>query len=194
MPETDLLPLVSCENTEASSSNQNPEQVDLKPGKFQLPQSLQIFLNLSESHENSFSLSDVNHALLKKASQMWGSLPAPPAFASEYPIKDGALQLNSAAHSSSSVHVTAGMIRIRNLTLRSSRIEWSIGKNGELNIVLSFGVSQDHVTLTPASADTHGLLSNKMPPILSWCWVLLVVLWILVLSVSPKIGASIYSR
>ncbi|KAK4757998.1 hypothetical protein SAY87_019299 [Trapa incisa] len=168
MPETDMLPSVSQENNEASSSNKNPMEEHHKP--------------------------DFQHNFIKKASQRWGSFPAPPAFASEYPIKEGALQLNSAAHASSSVHVTAGMIRIRSLTLRSSSVEWSIGKNGELNIVLSFGISQDDVTLFPAPGNTPGLLSNKRPPILSWFRFFLVVLWILALSATPKIGASIYSR
>lgn len=141
-----------------------------------------------------YSLAGFKHALFNKTSHMWGSLPAPPAFASEHPIKDAALRLNSAAHSSSSVHVTAGMMRIRSFTLSSSGVEWSVGKNGELNIVLSFGISHDGATLAPSSAYTPGLLSSKMPSIGSWCWVVLLVLWILVLSVCPKMGVAIYSR
>ncbi|PKI74553.1 hypothetical protein CRG98_004880, partial [Punica granatum] len=167
MSGTNLNASVSHEN-EASSSKQNSEPEDLKP--------------------------DFKHTFLKQASHMLGSFPAPPAFASEYPIKDAALRLNSAAHASSSVHVTAGMIRIRSLTLSSSGIEWSVGKNGELNIVLSFGISQDDVTVSPASAITPGLLSSKMPSLVSWSWVVFLVFWIFVLSVSVKVGMLVCSR
>lgn len=135
---------------------------------------------------------DFKHAFLKQASHMLGGFPAPPAFASGYPLKDAALRLNSAGHASSSVHVTAGMIRIRSVTLSSSGIEWSVGKNGELNMVLSFGISQDDIILSPSSAYTPGLLSSKMHPIISWSWAFLVFYWILILYVSVKNGVAVY--
>lgn len=139
------------------------------------------------------SCADFKHAFLKPANHMLGGFPAPPAFVSEYPIKDGALRLNSAAHSSSSVHVTAGMIRIRSVTLSCGGIGWSLGKNGELDVILSIEMSRDDILLTPAYAYTPRLLSNKMSSVIWWCWVLLVF-WILVLSASVKVGLSVRSR
>lgn len=120
---------------------------------------------------------------------MLGSFPAPPAFAAEFPAKNAALHLNSAAQPSSSAHVTAGMIRIRNMNLVGSGMDWSVGKNGELNIVLSFGMSQADV-----SPINSGLLSRKTPSLVSWSWCFFLFFWIILLSVSVKVGTSIYSR
>lgn len=132
--------------------------------------------------------SSIKYPFMKAASQMLGSFPAPPAFAAEFPVKDAALHLNSAAQPSSSVHVTAGMIRIRNMNLVGSGMDWSIGKNGELNIVLSFGMSQADISPTDS-----GLRSRKTPSVASWTWCFLFF-WIILLSVGVKVGTSIYSR
>ncbi|XP_030440262.1 NAC domain-containing protein 78-like [Syzygium oleosum] len=129
------------------------------------------------------------YPLMKAASQMLGSFPAPPAFAAEFPVKNVALHLNSAAQPSSSAHVTAGMIRIRNMNLVGSGMDWSVGKNGELNIVLSFGMSQADV-----SPINSGLLSRKTPSVVSWSWCFFLFFWIILISVSVKVGTSIYSR
>ncbi|KAK2969057.1 hypothetical protein RJ640_021096, partial [Escallonia rubra] len=79
---------------------------------------------------------------VKQANRMLGNIPAPPAYASEFPSKDAMLQLNSASQSSSAVHVTAGVIQIRNMSLTDGGVDWSFGKHGCLNIVLSFGLSR----------------------------------------------------
>lgn len=55
MPETGVHPLVSQEDNEASSSNQKPEPKDLKPGKFQLLQSLLVSLILVKDSWKIFS-------------------------------------------------------------------------------------------------------------------------------------------
>ncbi|KAH7517691.1 hypothetical protein FEM48_Zijuj09G0091300 [Ziziphus jujuba var. spinosa] len=102
----------------------------------------------------SFS-ADMKSSFIKRASHMLGSIPTPPAFASEFPTKEAALQLNSAAKSSSSVHVTAGMIRIRNMTLIGSGMDLSFGKNEDVNLVLSFGVLHaDANSITLKQVDT----------------------------------------
>ncbi|KAK6136131.1 hypothetical protein DH2020_030104 [Rehmannia glutinosa] len=88
----------------------------------------------SANHE-----SDVQYPFVKKASQMLGSIPAPSAFAAEFPSKDAIRRLNSLSQPSSSVHVTAGMIQIRNLTADGNG---GLGKPENLNIVLSFGFSR----------------------------------------------------
>ncbi|KAJ8528503.1 hypothetical protein K7X08_022195 [Anisodus acutangulus] len=66
----------------------------------------------------------------------------PHAFALEFPTKDAALRLNSMSHSSSSVHVSAGLIQIRNKTVGDDGTDWSLGKHDYYNFILSFGLSR----------------------------------------------------
>ncbi|KAK3228363.1 hypothetical protein Dsin_000244 [Dipteronia sinensis] len=154
-------------NDDASSSNHKPET-----SKFE---------------------SDVKYPFLKQASQMLGGIHAPPAFASEFPTKEAALRLNSMAQASSSVHVTAGMIRIRNVTLTGTGMDWSFGKNGDVNIVLSFDVSQSDASptnLVPVSS----YLSGKTGSLVLRSLFLLMFFWVLILSVSFKMGSYIYTK
>nr|GMC77307.1 NAC domain-containing protein 78-like [Ipomoea batatas] len=122
--------------------------------------------------------SDFQHPFIKQASQMLGNIPAPPAFASEFP-KDAALRLNAATQASSSVHVTAGLIQISDLTLGS--------KHGNYNIILSFDFSQG--AQSPASLEPIG--HGKM---LSGGWFYFLLFWVLILSISFKVGTFIYAR
>ena len=126
---------------------------------------------------------------MKAASHMLDSFPAPPAFAAEFPVKDAALRLNSVAQSSSSVHVTAQMIRIPSVNLSGTGMDGSVGKSGELNIILSFRMSQGDVSPT-----NTGLLSGKMGTLVSWSWFFLLFFWVILLSISVRIGTSIYTR
>ncbi|XP_010543581.1 PREDICTED: NAC domain-containing protein 78-like [Tarenaya hassleriana] len=129
--------------------------------------------------------SDSKYPFLKKASHMLGGIPAPPAFASEFPTKDAAIRLHSAAQSSGSVHVTAGMIRISSMTVaEGSGMDWSYGKNGNLNVVFSLGLVQ--------GADTG--LSGKTGATLSRAMLILVCFWVLILSVSFKVGTIVSAR
>ncbi|KAL5733593.1 hypothetical protein ACOSQ2_033285 [Xanthoceras sorbifolium] len=146
-----------------------------------------------QKQETSTFESDVKHPFLKQASQMLGGIHAPPAFASEFPTKDAALRLNSMAQASSSVHVTAGMIRIRNVTLTGTGVDWSFGKNGDVNIILSFDVSQSDAspaTLVPVSSSLY----SKTGSVVSRSLFLLMCFWVLILSVSIKIGSYIYTK
>lgn len=140
------------------------------------------------------SESDVKYPFLKQASQMLGSIAAAPAFASEFPTKDAALRLNSLAHPSSSVHVTAGMIRIRNITLSGAGLDWSVGKNGDMNIVFSFDLSQNVISPSSASFVPAGnIYSGKTGSVVSRSlW--LLVFWIIILSVSFKIGSCVFAK
>ncbi|KAK0592279.1 hypothetical protein LWI29_016436 [Acer saccharum] len=154
-------------NDDASSSKQKPET-----SKFE---------------------SDVKYPFLKQASQMLGGIHAPPAFASEFPTKEAALRLNSMAQASSSVHVTAGMIRIRDVTLTGTGMDWSFGKNGDVNIVLSFDVSQSNASpanLVPVSSYLFGKTGSLVPRSLFS----LMFFWVLILSASFKIGSYIYTK
>ncbi|XP_048232189.1 NAC domain-containing protein 78 [Ricinus communis] len=136
--------------------------------------------------------SDIKYPFMKQASHMLGSIPAPPAFASEFPLKGTALQLNGAP-SSSSIRVTAGMIRIESITFGSDGMDWSFGKNGNVNIVLSFVMSQGNVS--PAgSAPAGNSFSGKTWSLVSRGWFFLMFFWVLILSVSYKIGTYISTK
>ncbi|GKV34218.1 hypothetical protein SLEP1_g42611 [Rubroshorea leprosula] len=133
---------------------------------------------------------DVNYPFIKKASHMLGSFPAPPALASEFPTKDMALQLNAATQSSSSFHVTTGMIRITNMTLSGNG---SLGKNGNANIVVSFGLLQDAVNPS-GILPIANLLSGKTGSMMSRLWLFLTFFWVLILPLSFKIGTHINAK
>lgn len=134
--------------------------------------------------------SDVKYPFLKQASQVLSNIPAPPAFACEFPTKDAALRLNTVAESSGSVHVTAGMIRITNMTLAGNQMAWSFNKNGDINIVFSLGLSQENAGLVPMA----NVLSDKPGSIGSRGLLFLMFFWVLILSVSFKVGTCVYSR
>ncbi|GKU91639.1 hypothetical protein SLEP1_g5484 [Rubroshorea leprosula] len=146
-------------NNHASSSKQNPEATLF--GK------------------------DTNYPFIRKASHMLGSFPAPPAFASEFPTKDAALRLNAAAQSSSPIHFTAGMLRVTNMTLSGNE---SFGKNGNVNVVVSFGSLQDG--LLPMA----NLFSGKTGSMVSRGWLFLIFFSVLILSLSFKIGTHMYAK
>ena len=133
------------------------------------------------------SLADFKYQFSKQAGKMLGSIPAPPAFAAEFPTKDAALQLNSGAQSSSSVHVTAAMIRIRNLNLDGNGADWSFGKNGNADFILA--------DVSPASVvPMDGMLSGKTASMVSKGLFFYLFIWVLIISVSFKVGSHIYSR
>lgn len=138
--------------------------------------------------------SDIPYPFIKQASyQLLGGIPAPFASASDAPTKDVALRLNSAIQSSSSVHLTAGMIQIRDTTLSGNGVDWSYGKSGNINFMLSFGLPQGEMnsaSLEPIAS----LMPGKAGPVISRAGFYLIFIWVLILSVSYKIGTCICSR
>ncbi|KAG6383395.1 hypothetical protein SASPL_156852 [Salvia splendens] len=96
----------------------------------------------SDKLDSSTYESDFKYPFLKQASQMLGSMPAPPALAAEFPSKGAVHRLNSLSQPSTSVHVTAGMIQIRNLSADGNGVDKLLSKPTSLNIVLSFGYSR----------------------------------------------------
>ncbi|KAG2310205.1 hypothetical protein Bca4012_024707 [Brassica carinata] len=151
------------ENGEGSSSRQDADVTDLDSGS--------------------------KYPFLKKASHLCGSISAPPSFASsQFQTKDAAIRLH-AAQSSGSVHVTAGMIRISNMTTLSadSSMGWSYDKNGNLNVVLSFGVVQQDDEMSSSRVKTGGITATRAV-------LIFMCFWILLLSVSFKIGTIVSAR
>ncbi|XP_059628377.1 NAC domain-containing protein 78-like [Cornus florida] len=130
--------------------------------------------------------------LFNQASRMLGSIPAPPAYASEFPTKNAILQLNAPSQSSSSVHFTAGMIHLRNLNLSGIGTNLTFDKLGNVNVVLSLGLSYTNVN--SASLEPMASISNKDRLAMSRGWFYLIVfMWVLILLISFKIGSYIYS-
>ncbi|KAG7554082.1 NAC domain [Arabidopsis suecica] len=148
-----------------------------------------------ESGEGSSSKQDADvkdfdsaskYPFLKKTSHMLGAIPTPSSFASQFQTKDAAMRLH-AAQSSGSVHVTAGMIRISNMTLAAdSGMGWSYDKNGNLNVVLSFGVVQRDDALSASGSKTETTATRAM--------LVFMCLWVLLLSVSFKIVTMVSAR
>ena len=107
----------------------------------------------------------------------------PPSFASQFQTKDAAIRLH-AAQSSGSVHVTAGMIRISNMTPAvDSDMGWAYDKSGDLNVVLSFGLVQRD----DAMSKTGGISATR-------AMLIFLCLWVLLLSVSFKIVTMVSAR
>ncbi|CAN7120883.1 unnamed protein product [Brassica rapa subsp. narinosa] len=159
----------------------NQEGLDHKSS----PEELEEVVDKKGSGEGSSSKQDADvtdfdsaskHPFLKKASHMF----APPSFtSSQFQTKDAAIRLH-AAQSSGSVHVTAGMIRISNMTTLAadSSMGWSYDKNGNLNVVLSLGLLQNK---------TGGITATR-------AMFIFMCFWILVLYVSFKIGTIVSAR
>uniref|UniRef100_A0A1J3IIF9 NAC domain-containing protein 78 n=1 Tax=Noccaea caerulescens TaxID=107243 RepID=A0A1J3IIF9_NOCCA len=149
-----------------------------------------------ESGEGSSSKQDADvtdfdsaskYPFLKKASHMFGAIPAPSSFSSQFKTKDAAIRLH-AAQSSGSVHVTAGMIRISNMALAAdSGMGWSYDKNGNLNVVLSFGLVERDDAMSSSVSKTGGTTATR-------AMLIFICLWVLLLSVSFKIGTMVSAR
>ncbi|KAL9278417.1 NAC domain-containing protein 78 [Arabidopsis thaliana] len=173
------------------------EALDQKPAPKELEKEVaggKEAVEEKESGEGSSSKQDTDfkdfdsapkYPFLKKTSHMLGAIPTPSSFASQFQTKD-AMRLH-AAQSSGSVHVTAGMMRISNMTLAAdSGMGWSYDKNGNLNVVLSFGVVQQDDAMT-ASGSKTGITATR-------AMLVFMCLWVLLLSVSFKIVTMVSAR
>ncbi|XWS75226.1 hypothetical protein CRYUN_Cryun01aG0067500 [Craigia yunnanensis] len=159
-------------NSDATSSKQELEATKFEPGKMLEMPSI-----------------GTKYPFINQASQAFLLLLHLP----EFPLKDAALKLNSAAHASSSVHVMAGMIRITNTTSSGNRLDRSYSKNGNVNIILSF--SLPHVDINSSGfLLTASLISGKMGSALARGWFFLMLFCVLIISVSLKFGTCIYTR
>ncbi|KAL2554795.1 NAC domain-containing protein 78 [Forsythia ovata] len=144
----------------------------------------------SSKQELAKCQSDFQYPFMEQASRMLGSFPDPPAFASEFPSKNATLLLNSA---SSSAHVTAGMIQIRNFTVGGNGTDQSFSKNQNFNIVLSFGLSRG-VNGSANLESRVSVLPGKTVSTTSRGWFDFIFFWVLILTMSFKIGTYICAR
>ncbi|KAL4576807.1 hypothetical protein LXL04_012907 [Taraxacum kok-saghyz] len=119
---------------------------------------------------------------------MLGNISAPPAFASEFPSKYLAA---AASQASTSVRVTTGMIRIPDVSFTGTKLDWSMGKNGHLDIILSLQLNQNDVNQSGGLTNSGiGKADSGEPR--SWFYCLF--LWIMVLSLSFKISSLVCPR
>ncbi|KAJ0470368.1 putative transcription factor NAM family [Helianthus annuus] len=176
----------------ASTSNQ--EHPDSATGNMEgTHETCETSQQLSEGYDNDIvpflkqedaDLStDFAYPFLQTASYMLGNISAPPAFAS-------AKYLAAASQASTSVRVTTGMIRIRDITFTGSKLDWSLNKNGHLNIVLSFGLEQSEVP----DVNSHQTYGRKRNSSVSRSWLYCLFLCIMVLSLSSKIRSLVCPR
>ncbi|KAL0303510.1 UNVERIFIED_CONTAM: NAC domain-containing protein 53 [Sesamum radiatum] len=123
----------------------------------------------------------------------WAASLLRPALAAEFPSKSTALRVNSLSQPSSSVHVTAGMIQIRDLTTDGNGRVQSFGKPENFNIVLSFGFSRGNDGSASLESSVS-ILPGKTLSTLSRGWFCFIFFWVLILSLSFKIGTCICAK
>ncbi|GAB2222652.1 hypothetical protein Drorol1_Dr00016772 [Drosera rotundifolia] len=130
-------------------------------------------------------MTGAKNPLSKQVSSWFENIPAPPAFAAELPTKATlAAKLNAATQSPGPVHVTAGMVRVRNTAPGGKAVHWSLDKIGNVNVVVSFDLPESAGVASPAniaSAVSRG-------------WSCFLFFWFMVLAVSVKIGTCIYAK
>ncbi|KAI3705225.1 hypothetical protein L1987_75459 [Smallanthus sonchifolius] len=143
----------------------------------------------SSKQENSDLPTGFPYPFMHRGSCMLENISAPPAFASESHAK----YLAATSQASTSVRVTTGMIRIRDVTFTGSKLDWSLGKNGHLNIVLSLQLEQREAN-SVNSHETVGLTSRKPNSFVPRSWFYCLLLWIMVLSLSFKIRSLVCPR
>lgn len=195
----DSLAMLGSEDLIPNEPLLSPEEPEVGGEKSTLPSGQPLDNNNADTASSSDNLdsskyeSDFKYPFLKQASQMLGSIPAPPAMASEFPSKDVVHRLNSLSQPSTSVHVTAGMIQIRNMSAEANGVDQLLSKHANLNIVLSFGYSRGEDGSARLESSVS-LLPGKTAPTLSRGWFYFMFIWILVLSISYKIGSCICAK
>ncbi|GMH07886.1 hypothetical protein Nepgr_009726 [Nepenthes gracilis] len=159
-------------------------------GSEEIPSASQLLeaydVNGPSSSEHCMELSkpkpDIQQPFSKQANHVLGALPA---VASEFSTKDMAAWLSAAAQSSSSFHITTGMIRIRNMALSGNALQSPLDKHGNftVNVVVSFDLPDGVV----GSA-------SKMASAFSRAWFCLLFFWVLVFAVGVKAGTCVLAK
>ncbi|CAM8920280.1 unnamed protein product [Rhodiola kirilowii] len=129
----------------------------------------------------------------KHANRFLESIPAPPAFAAEFPAKEAALRLALAMQSQNTVNVTSNTIHARNASTANNGLSWSFDKNGNVQFVFSLSVAQEGRCLDSTSSMDGNLLSKK-GSITSHIWLYLILFWVSILFISMKIGICVYAK
>ncbi|XP_062221469.1 NAC domain-containing protein 78-like [Phragmites australis] len=153
----------------------------------------------SGSHEDLYPDTAVPDALMddaadktfgKRLANMLGSIPAPPAMASEFPPTTGKSVGPLSGANPSSIRVTAGIIQLGGLTFTGSSERCPLQKNGDLSLLLSFTMESD-VSSKPVDFEQATQISTVPMVLRSGFYLFFVSAMILMLSY--KIGSCIYS-
>uniref|UniRef100_A0A0D9VMU5 NAC domain-containing protein n=1 Tax=Leersia perrieri TaxID=77586 RepID=A0A0D9VMU5_9ORYZ len=123
----------------------------------------------------------------KRLASMLGSIPAPPAMASELPPSTG--KSLGVVNPNSSIHVTAGIIQLGGLTFTGSTEH--LQKNGDFNLLFSFTVEGD---VSSKSIDFEPVTRMSTAPIVLRSGMYLFFVSAMILMLSYKVGLCIYSR
>ncbi|KAL9675886.1 hypothetical protein QQ045_004094 [Rhodiola kirilowii] len=120
---------------------------------------------------------------------MLGKKSSPYSFST----KDASLRLASSSQSPSSIHVTAGMVQIRNTDSFGNRLSWSFHKNGNIEVVLSLALPQGDGFSTILDRLAN-MLPGKTSSAMSRAWFYLIVFWVLIISISFKIASLVSTK
>ncbi|GFQ03657.1 NAC domain-containing protein 78 [Phtheirospermum japonicum] len=132
---------------------------------------------------------DFEHSFVKQASQMLGGIQAPPALAAEFPGKDAVLRLNSVLSNSGSV------IQVRNSKVVGDGTEVRAPrKHGDFNIVVCFGFSRGDDGSSSLESSVSLLPGKTVASTVSRCWLCFMFFWVLILSMSVRIGTYTYGN
>nr|APZ76781.1 NAC3 transcription factor [Bambusa emeiensis] len=155
----------------------------------------------SGSHENQYpdtAVPDVpmddtdDKSFGKRLASMLGSIPAPPAMASEFPPATGkSVGPLSAVNPHSSIHVTTGIIQLGGLTFTGSSERWPLQKNRDFSLVLSLTVEGD---VSTKSIDYEPATQMSTIPMVLRSGLHLFFVSAMILMLSYKVGSCIYSR
>ncbi|KQK01473.1 hypothetical protein BRADI_3g56080v3 [Brachypodium distachyon] len=163
---------------------------------------VQYVASSSGSHENLYldtAVADIpmddsaDKSFGKRFASVLGSIPAPPAMASEFPPATGkSVASLSAVNGPSSIHVTAGIVQLGGLTFSGSSEHWPLQKNGDFSLLLSFTVESD-VSTKSVGFDEPATQLSTVPMVLRGGLYLFFVS-AMILMFSYKVGSCIYSR
>ncbi|KAJ6842658.1 uncharacterized protein M6B38_297935 [Iris pallida] len=132
-----------------------------------------------------------NKSLRKHVVNMLGSINAPPAMAEDLG-KQRAIQLTSTTHSSSSIHISAGMIRVHGAVMGSAE-HWTLQKTGDVGFFLSYGIARNDVVCKSACFESiTKMQGGAMSMMLRGLH--LFGISMLILAISFKVGMCIYSK
>uniref|UniRef100_A0A7N0UET1 NAC domain-containing protein n=1 Tax=Kalanchoe fedtschenkoi TaxID=63787 RepID=A0A7N0UET1_KALFE len=190
LPENGALPqtesqVVATKSLLTPEVDKEIEYLALKSQQLPDAQGSDVASSSSQCPEDTKFNSDYKHQFVN----MLGKKPSPYSFST----KDASLRLASSSHSSSSIHVTAGMVQIRNTDAFGNRLSWTFNKNGNIEVVLSLALPQTDGNSTSVDMLAN-MLSGKASSAMARVWFYLIVFWVFIISISFKIASLVSTK
>lgn len=126
----------------------------------------------------------------KRLTSMLGSIPAPPAMATEFPPSTGK-SVGALGAGPSTIRVTAGIIQLGGLTFTGDSDQWPLQKNGDFNLLLSFTLESD--VSSKAVGFEQAARTSAVPMVLRSGFYLFFVS-AMILMLSYKVGLCVCNR